>query len=283
MSVNIDFQINNLGSGRWTRQASNYSYAPAAVATYDWQAARRQHDTAMTLKLIGGLLLVLAALSSVLVLANRQPAGYRSFAAKVQPLGQVSFGVNVEPALPPTLASEPAAQPAAQPQPAPVPASSGLAQRSASDFDVRGLPSISVATIERVLAEYGSPAVGSGQVFYDLGVQYGVDPAFILAFFVHESTAGTAGAAVANLSVGNIRCVNEYRCNGGYAQYDSWVQSAEHWYKLITQSGLYCGAGSNRCTPDTIIPRYAPSADNNCETCYVGVVKKLVTQWRGEQ
>jgi len=148
---------------------------------------------------------------------------------------------------------------------------------------LRGLPSISVTTIERVLKQYGSPAVGSGQAFYDLGVQYGIDPAFMLAFFVHESTAGTAGAAVANLSVGNIRCVAGYRCGGGYAAYDSWQQSAEHWYKLITQSGLYCGAGSNRCTVDAIIPRYAPSADNNNEAGYIATVKKLVMGWRGEQ
>ena len=171
-------------------------------------------------------------------------------------------------------------QPQATNPSAGVPQEGGLALRRADDYDLRGLPSISVATIERVLAAYHSPALGTGQGFFDLGVQYGIDPAFLLAFFVHESTAGTAGAAVANLSVGNIRCVAGYRCGGGYAAYASWRQGAEHWYWLITASGLYCGAGSDRCTVAAIIPRYAPSADNNNEAAYIATVERLVAEWR---
>ncbi len=56
-----------------------------------------------------------------------------------------------------------------------------------------GPPSISVALIERVFAAYRSPAAGSGQALYDLGVQYGIDPVYALAFFWHESTLGRAG------------------------------------------------------------------------------------------
>ena len=159
----------------------------------------------------------------------------------------------------------------------------GAALRRADDYDLRGLPSISVSTIERLLAAYHSPALGTGQGFFDLGVQYGIDPAFLLAFFVHESSAGTQGAAVANRSVGNIRCVQGYRCGGGYAAYDSWAQGAEHWYWLITQSGLYCGAGSERCTVAAIIPRYAPSADNNNEAAYIATVERLVAEWRAAE
>ncbi len=53
--------------------------------------------------------------------------------------------------------------------------------------DVVGPPSISVNQIEAVLKQYGSPASGKGQTLYDLGIKYGIDPAYALAFFVHES------------------------------------------------------------------------------------------------
>ncbi len=184
----------------------------------------------------------------------------------------------------PVTAAPPPANMVGVAAPAAAPNGSRAVRRAAAgDHDLRGAPSISVATIGWVLRQYSSPAADNGQAFYDLGVQYGIDPVYMVAFFVHESTAGTAGAAVANLSVGNIRCVAGYRCSGGYAAYNNWVQSAEHWYKLITQSGLYCGAGSDRCTPETIIPRYAPSADNNNEAAYIATVNGLVASWRAAE
>src|SRR5215212_3400789 len=41
---------------------------------------------------------------------------------------------------------------------------------------VIGPPTITVAEIERVLADYHSPAAGHGQEIYDLGVKYGINP-----------------------------------------------------------------------------------------------------------
>src|SRR5262249_28583509 len=72
-------------------------------------------------------------------------------------------------------------------------------------YDVRGAPSVSVAVIDQVLSAYDSPLAGQGQSLYDLGVRYGIDPAFCLAFFVHESAAGTRGEAALTHSLGNIR------------------------------------------------------------------------------
>ena len=59
-----------------------------------------------------------------------------------------------------------------------------------------GPPTVSASFINQVLAEHNSPAQGLGHVFYDLGVQYGIDPAFALAFFGHESSYGRVGVAV---------------------------------------------------------------------------------------
>ncbi len=146
------------------------------------------------------------------------------------------------------------------------------------DYRLAAPPSISAATIEGVLEKYHSPAVGSGQAFYDLGVKYGVDPAFMLAFYVHESAAGTMGAAVATKSVGNIICAGwAGSCIGRFRAYDSYAQAAEDWYQLIT-GPLYIGAGLD--TPEKITPRYAPDDDNNDSSSYARTVERLVDQWR---
>jgi hypothetical protein len=156
--------------------------------------------------------------------------------------------------------------------PAPAPAPSG-------SYDLVSAPSISVQQIESVLQQYGSPAAGQGQVLYDMGVRYGVDPAFALAFFVHESACGTRGVARSTHSLGNIRWTEGYDNFQGYRSYASWQDGMEDWYKLITD--LYINGWGLR-TVDQIIPVYAPSADGNSPQNYVASVKWLVDSWRGK-
>jgi hypothetical protein len=158
---------------------------------------------------------------------------------------------------------------AAQP-PAPV---------SLAAFDLRGQPTISVSQIDQVLGDYGSPMAGMGQTIYDLGVKYGIDPAYCLAFFVHESAAGTRGEAVLTHSVGNIRAQAGFPSKDGYKYYDTWQEGADDWYHLI--STLYIGSW-NLTTVDKIVPVYAPSADSNDPAAYVNDVEQLVTAWRAQ-
>jgi len=152
---------------------------------------------------------------------------------------------------------------------------------STTGYSVLGPPSISADLINQVLAHYHSPAAGKGQALYDLGVKYGVDPAFALAFFMNESTFGTAGEATLTLALGNLRCIPNRPCvdqdRGGYAQFYSWEDGFENWYLLIT-GPLYKGAGLT--TVNTIIPRYAPNSDQNNEAHYIAVVKHAVDTWR---
>ena len=58
---------------------------------------------------------------------------------------------------------------------------------------ILGPPSLSVAFINRVLSAYHSPAVGLGSVLYADSLTYGIDDAYPLAFFLHESSMGNAG------------------------------------------------------------------------------------------
>ena len=148
-------------------------------------------------------------------------------------------------------------------------------------YSVLGKPTISAAFINQVLAAYGSPAAGKGQDMYNLGVKYGIDPVYALAFFMHESLFGTTGEARSTLSLGNLRCIPTRPCidqdRGGYAQMYSWVDGFEQWYKLIRN--LYV-AQWGRVTVDQIIPKYAPNSDGNNEASYIAILKHEVDTWR---
>jgi hypothetical protein len=146
-------------------------------------------------------------------------------------------------------------------------------------YDITGAPSLSVGQIEAVLKQYGSPAAGKGQALYELGVRYGIDPAYGLAFFVHESGCGTKGVARFTKSLGNIRWTQGFNNYEGYRSYDSWEQGMEDWYKLITE--LYINGWHLR-TVDAIIPVYAPYGDNNNPPGYIASVKRMVDSWRGK-
>lgn len=150
---------------------------------------------------------------------------------------------------------------------------------ASSTYDLIGPPSTSVRQIEAVLSRYGSPAVGLGQALYDLGIRYGIDPAYALAFFVHESACGTKGVARFTHSLGNIRWTKGFDNYEGYRRYASWEQGMEDWYKLITD--LYIN-GWNLRTVDAIIPVYAPWGDNNNPPSYIASIKAMVDSWRGK-
>jgi Mannosyl-glycoprotein endo-beta-N-acetylglucosaminidase len=147
-------------------------------------------------------------------------------------------------------------------------------------YGVLGKPSLNVAFINQVLSTYNSPAAGKGQALYDLGVQYGIDPAFALAFFMHESTFGTKGEATKSLSLGNIRCIPNFRCEDNFAQFDTWEDGFKAWYELIRN--LYV-AQWGLTTVDLIIPRYAPPSDNNNDDAYINSLKHALDTWHAGQ
>ncbi|GAC1426143.1 MAG: hypothetical protein NVS4B1_02920 [Ktedonobacteraceae bacterium] len=147
-------------------------------------------------------------------------------------------------------------------------------------YSVLGAPSVTADFINRVLAAYSSPAAGKGQALYDMGVKYGIDPAFALAFFQHESSFGKAGEARSSLSLGNLRCIPDAQCTNNYAWFPTWEAGFEAWYKLIRN--LYVAVWG-LTTVDQIIPRYAPNADNNNEAAYIAALKRELDVWHAGQ
>ncbi len=151
---------------------------------------------------------------------------------------------------------------------------------SSGPYSVLGQPTLTADFINRVLANYNSPAAGKGQALYNLGIQYGIDPAFALAFFFHESAFGTQGEARVSLSLGNLRCIPNFKCQDGYAWFPSWESGFQAWYSLIRN--LYV-AQWGLTTVSQIIPRYAPPSDNNNDSAYIGSVEHSIDVWHAGQ
>jgi hypothetical protein len=155
--------------------------------------------------------------------------------------------------------------------------------RPPGNYELKAPPSIGPQQIDRILAEYGSPATGTGPIWYELGRRYGIDPAFAVAFFIHESGAGTSPAwaglkpdGSTTHNVGNIICAGYPRCYGRFRDYGSWQEGIEDWYRLIDVEYLQ---GRGHRTVADIIPVYAPSIENDVQN-YINVVHRLVDEWR---
>jgi hypothetical protein len=145
-----------------------------------------------------------------------------------------------------------------------------VAQPHPGQHSILGKPTLSAAFIDRVLAAAHSPAAGTGQTFYQLSIQSGIDDAWPLSFFHHESDYGKTGEARVTYSIGNSRCIATRPCidqdRGGYAQMLSWTDGIVQWYLLL--SNLYIKQWG-RSTVESIIPKYAPNSDGNDEQAYI--------------
>jgi len=151
------------------------------------------------------------------------------------------------------------------------------------EHSILGKPTLSAAFIDRVLATAHSPAAGTGEDFYQLSLHYGIDDAWPLAFFHHESDYGTTGEARVTYSIGNSRCIATRPCidqaRGGYAQMWSWVDGIAQWYQLMRT--LYINQWG-RSTEEQNIPKYAPTSDGNDEQAYINAIVSDVAQYRAE-
>jgi hypothetical protein len=166
------------------------------------------------------------------------------------------------------------------------PAPQPLSIRAPGDHDLRGAPTVTAEQIDRILESYGSPATGSGAAWVAMGQKYDIDPAYAVAFFIHESSAGTNpgwagfkndGSTTHN--IGNIICAGYSTCYGRFRDYPSWEAGVEDWYRLIAVEYI---DGRGTTTVDQIVPIYAPSFENDV-SAYVGAVTTMVDGWRTGQ
>lgn len=233
----------------------------------------RTKTSSLLIILSGAIIALLLALVGFTLLST--PASARPARLRLVPVVLAAPGAPTGLAQPDTIegVSAPAAAPTAPAQQVDRPALT----HHTPDYNVAAPPSVSAALIERVLTEYKSPAQGTGAAFYDLGLKYGIDPAYALAFYIHESAAGTKGVARFTKSIGNIRTTPGYKDYEGYRSYGSYEDGIEDWYKLIHD--LYINDWGLR-TPDKILERYAPWTDNNNPVTYAVHVEQLVDGWQ---
>ena len=157
-----------------------------------------------------------------------------------------------------------------------IPAQKNYIPGFSAPYKVIGKPTITVEFINSVLEQYESPTSGKGQALYDFGVKYGINPAYALAFFLQESSFGKHGVAATTHSLGNIRATAGHPEYNGYRKYTTWEEGFEDWYQLIAHTYV---AKWGLKTVDQIIPRYAPSSDNNNVALYIDTVKQAVDKW----
>lgn len=146
-------------------------------------------------------------------------------------------------------------------------------------------PRITDDTFISVLQQAKSPAAPLGPSLYAVCVGRKVCPAVALAFFGHESSFGKAGKARFTLNWGNLRrgpraykidYVNGDTKGGLFAFYYSWVEGLQDFCDLL-RGPLYEGAGL--LTVEAVVPKYAPSSDNNKPAAYIAAVTRDVTTW----
>jgi len=149
-------------------------------------------------------------------------------------------------------------------------------------------PSMPAEEVANWLRRVSSPAYRDepdiGDFIYSESVRTGIDDAFAMAFFQHESSFGNTGTAAARKSIGNIRytpvCTNEYggRDYEGFCMYPTWKASVTHWYNLIKDG--YVDQGQD--TLGEIIAKYAPCSENNVNS-YMASVRDFVTHYRTDE
>lgn len=156
--------------------------------------------------------------------------------------------------------------------------------QSSDPYAITGVPDVSVAFINNVLAYYHSPAAGLGQQLYEAAAACGIKDGVMLAFFMHESGLGTTGEARVTLSVGNSRCIPGYPCidqdRGGYTKFPNWQTGFAVWARMMRN--LYADQWG-LITIDQEIPTYAPNTDHNNEQAYIASLKHILDTWRAGQ
>lgn len=131
-----------------------------------------------------------------------------------------------------------------------------------------------------VLLAHKSPVLDAKAAF-DICVVWKIDPAFMLAIFVMESSCGTRGAAVPDLNWGNVRSGKSAMrkryagVSGTFAVYSNWYSSLDDACRIIN---------SYPCPKmvESVLSIYAPSSQNVTSN-YIALVKQMMARWASER
>lgn len=153
-----------------------------------------------------------------------------------------------------------------------------------SSYNVRVAPTISRAKVEYILCSSPHGNFNCTQLadtIYEDGVQYTIDPAFILAIFEEESNFGSTGMARDTKDVANIICIEPaswnagiaFTCEDGFTVTRTWEDSVALYCRLL-DGNIYKG----KDTVKTIIEKATPSS-NNPTNRYIDDVDHNMQVW----
>lgn len=133
----------------------------------------------------------------------------------------------------------------------------------------------------------GSPALEEDvSIWVEVPQKYRIDPRFALAFFIHESGAGTNPKWAGHMpygkttkNIGNIICSRNWsgECFKRFRVYKTWQEAIEDWCILMWAYALGMANGKPLVTVEQIVPVYAPDVENDTEA-YILAIRKLVQE-----
>lgn len=153
--------------------------------------------------------------------------------------------------------------------------------RNQYELTFTGPARISLDKFRSVLQSFKSPVTDQAAELYQTILNYGLDPAVALAFFVRESGAGTAVGycngvnSLDNKNWGNVRGKENGAC--GFEKFPTWKAGLEAWCRLMTK--YYVNKGLDHM--EDAVPVYAPAADGNNVNEYLTTMYRLVLRWQG--
>ena len=104
----------------------------------------------------------------------------------------------------------------------------------AAGGDVIGPPTLPAATVDSILANMGSPMVGTGAVIEQASRQTNIDDAFALAVWWTETNDGAAGVGLADRNPGSMRGSYGYPAAfDGYTIYSSYSAGIIDWFNVV--------------------------------------------------
>ena len=157
------------------------------------------------------------------------------------------------------------------------------------DFPILSKPTISKSTFVRILHQNHSPAAADAEKAWAKIVDYGVDPAFQLAMFLHESSYGTKGAAVSRRNWGNLRRSPYFPSHKGFAKYPTWAAGAGDTARLLRIYGLdlirpkKSDPRHHTSTARTLPFVWAPAKDHNKPDRYGKALVEAMIRFHGRE
>lgn len=165
-----------------------------------------------------------------------------------------------------------------------------------SDLSLNTGCTLSADEVEAVLTQYNSPAVGTGLGQYSVQEceRTGIDNAYWMAMFIHESGAGSAGAWAGNKgggnytgNTGNIVCAGYGSCYGRFRDYNNdWKLGTTQHFQLLAcyrdGGGEGCDGlwnGKSHATIEDAVNTWAPPIENDTQT-YAQFVVSMTQEWR---